>query len=106
MDEIWRICINDAKVIFICPYYSSIRAWMDPGHKRAISENTFLYFDKDWRVSQKLDHYPIKSNFKVQQITVFFNPPWDKKTEEARQFAQVHYWNVISDIVVELRVVK
>lgn len=106
MDEIWRICINDAKVTFVCPYYSSIRAWQDPTHKRAISEATFLYTNKDWRVSQKLDHYPIKSNFKTAQIVVFFNPPWDKKTEEARQFAAQHYWNVISDIVVELRVIK
>ncbi len=106
MDEIWRICEDGAKVSFVCPYYSSIRAWQDPTHKRAISEATFLYFDKDWRTANKLDHYPIKSSFKVQQIMVFFNPPWDKKTEEARQFASQHYWNVISDIVVELKVAK
>jgi hypothetical protein len=37
---------------------------------------------------------------------VFFAPPWDKKTEEARQFAQQHYWNVVSDICVELKVIK
>lgn len=106
MDEVWRICMHDAKVIFICPYYSSLRAWQDPTHKRAISEATFLYFDKDWRVANKLDHYPIKSNFKVEKMAVFFNPPWDKKSEEARQFAQQHYWNVVSDILVELRAVK
>jgi ubiquinone/menaquinone biosynthesis C-methylase UbiE len=106
MDEVWRICEDGAKVSFVAPYYSSIRAWQDPTHKRAISEATFLYFDKDWRVANKLDHYPIKCNFKVQQIVVFFNPPWDKKTEEARQFAAQHYWNVVSDIMVELRAVK
>lgn len=106
MDEVWRICIDGAKVTFVCPYYSSIRASQDPTHKRAISEATFLYFDKDWRIANKLDHYPIKSNFKGEKMMVFFNPPWDKKTEEARQFAAQHYWNVVSDIVVELRAVK
>jgi hypothetical protein len=106
MDEIWRICIPDAKVTIIGPYYTSIRAWQDPTHTRALSEATWLYFNKDWRVANKLDHYPIKSNFEIKNIMVFFNPPWDKKSEEARQFAAQHYWNVISDILVELRVIK
>jgi len=106
MDEIWRICIPDAKVTIIGPYYTSIRAWQDPTHTRVLSEATWLYFNKDWRVANKLDHYPIKSNFEVKNIMVFFNPPWDKKSEEARQFAAQHYWNVISDILVELRVIK
>lgn len=106
MDEIWRICSDGAKVTFVAPYYSSIRAWQDPTHKRAISEATFLYFNKGWRDANKLDHYPIKSNFNGEKMVLFFNPPWDKKTEEARAFAAQHYWNVISDIVVELRVVK
>jgi hypothetical protein len=106
MDEIWRICIPDAKVTIVGPYYTSIRAWQDPTHTRALSEATWLYFNKDWRVANKLDHYPIKSNFEIKNIMVFFNPPWDKKSEEARQFAAQHYWNVISDILVELRVIK
>jgi len=106
MDEIWRICIPDAKVTIIGPYYTSIRAWQDPTHTRALSEATWIYFNKDWRVANKLDHYPIKSNFEIKNIMVFFNPPWDKKSEEARQFAAQHYWNVISDILVELRVIK
>jgi ubiquinone/menaquinone biosynthesis C-methylase UbiE len=106
MDEIWRICQDGAKVTFVAPYYTSIRAWQDPTHKRAISEATFLYSDKAWREANKLDHYPIKSNFKVEKMVLFFNPPWDKKNDEAKQFAQQHYFNVVSDILVELKVVK
>jgi hypothetical protein len=37
---------------------------------------------------------------------LYFNDPWDKKSDEARQFAQQHYWNAVSDIVVELKVIK
>lgn len=106
MDEIWRICMPDAKVTILGPYYTSIRAWQDPTHTRALSEATWMYYSKNWRTANKLDHYPIQSDFSVENIMLFFNPPWDKKTEEARQFAQQHYWNVISDIVVELKVVK
>lgn len=106
MDEIYRICIDGAKVTFLAPYYTSIRAWQDPTHKRVISEATWLYYNAKWRRENKLDHYPITCNFEVTQAMVFFNQPWDKKSEEARAFAQQHYWNAVSDIVVELKVVK
>ena len=106
MNEVWRICEKDAKVTLIAPYYTSMRAWQDPTHTRAISEATFLYFDQNWLKTSHLDHYPITCNFATEKLLVFPNPPWDKKSEEARVFAQQHYWNVISDIVVELRAVK
>lgn len=106
MDEVWRICIDGAKVTFLFPYYTSIRAWQDPTHKRALSEATWMYFNREWRTMNKLDHYPVKCHLETTNAIVFFNPPWDKKSEEARQFAQQHYFNVISDMVVELKVVK
>ena len=106
IDEIHRICEDGAKVTFLAPYYSSIRAWQDPTHTRAISEATFLYVQKEWRKVNRLDHYPVKCDFKDIKMSLFFQPPWDKKTEEARRFAQQHYINVVSDILVELTVVK
>lgn len=106
MDEVWRICEDGAKITILGPYYTSIRCWQDPTHVRALSEATWLYFQKDWRLANKLDHYPIKSNFAAEKIMLFFNPPWDKKNEEARQFAAQHYFNAVSDILVELKAIK
>ncbi|MFA6407206.1 MAG: methyltransferase domain-containing protein [Candidatus Paceibacterota bacterium] len=106
MNEVYRICEDGAKVTIVGPYYTSIRAWQDPTHTRALSEATWMYYNQAWLKMNKLDHYPITCNFEVSKILVFYNPPWDKKTEEARQFAQQHYFNVISDILVELKVVK
>ncbi len=106
MNEVWRIGQHGAKVTFLAPYYTSIRAWQDPTHTRAISENTFLYFQQDWLKVNKLDHYSIKCNFAVDNMLLYFNDPWDKKSEEARRFAQQHYFNVVADILVELRVIK
>lgn len=106
MNEIYRICAPGAKVTIVGPYYTSIRAWQDPTHTRALSEATWMYYNQNWLKANRLDHYPIKCNFDVTSMIVFFNPPWDKKTEEARQFAQQHYFNVISDILVELKVIK
>ena len=106
MNEIYRICEPGAKVTIVGPYYTSIRAWQDPTHMRVLSEATWMYFNKKWLETNKLNHYPINCNFDVKNMMVFFNPPWDKKTEEARQFAQQHYFNVVSDILVELKAIK
>ena len=110
MNELWRICTPDAKINIVAPYYTSIRAWGDPTHVRAINEWTFLYFTDKWRMDPAnkpvVGHYPIKANFDIELMYFFFNPPWDKKSDEAKQFAQQHYWNVVSDIVFELRAVK
>ena len=82
-----------------CPYYSSMRAWQDPTHQRAISEASFLYLNKKWREDNKLTHYPIKCDF---DFTYGYSvtPEWQNRSEEARTFAIQHYMNVVSDIQV------
>jgi SAM-dependent methyltransferase len=97
MDEIYRILKPGAKILIRAPYYNSMRAWQDPTHTRAISEATFLYYNKDWRMTNKLDHYPIKSDFDYS-FGYDFTPDWAMRAEEARAFAVRHYTNVVSDI--------
>lgn len=106
MNEVWRICEDGAKVTIIGPYYTSIRCWQDPTHTRALSEATWLYFQKPWREANKLDHYPITCDYEVTNLLLFFNEPWNQKSEEARAFAAKHYYNVVSDLMVELKVKK
>lgn len=101
MDELCRIMKVGAKATIIAPYYSSIRCWQDPTHVRAISEYTFLYFNKKWREDNKLDHYGIVSDFDFV-YGYSLDPAWANRSEEARVFAMKHYWNVISDIHVTL----
>jgi hypothetical protein len=45
--ELYRVMRDKARVNFECPYYSSVWAWADPTHLRAISEYTFLYLNQD-----------------------------------------------------------
>jgi SAM-dependent methyltransferase len=101
MEEVYRILKPEAKITIVAPYYSSVRAWQDPTHKRAISEWSFLYYNKKWREENKLDHYGIKCDFDYCYGFVF-NTPWNMKSEEARAFAQLHYINVIADIQVTM----
>ena len=96
-NELYRILKVGAKAEIIAPYYSSIRAWQDPTHLRAISENTFLYFNKAWREVNKLDHYPITSDFDYE-CRYIIDQAWREKEQEELRFAIKHYINVVSDI--------
>jgi SAM-dependent methyltransferase len=101
MEEVYRILKPGGIIKVVAPYYTSIRCWQDPTHKRAISEASFLYFNKQWREVNKLDHYNIKCNFDYTygyDIAV----EWANRNDEARAFAIKHYNNVVNDIHVVL----
>ena len=85
----------------VCPYYSSIRAWQDPTHSRAISEASFLYLNKQWRIDNKLQHYPVSCDFDFTYGYVL-DPVWQTRSQEAQAFAIKHYINTVSDIQVQL----
>jgi SAM-dependent methyltransferase len=46
-EEQYRVLKPNAMIQFECPYYSSVWAWADPTHVRAISEYSFLYLNQD-----------------------------------------------------------
>jgi len=101
MEELYRILKKDGKAKFIAPYYTSMRCWQDPTHKRAISEASFLYYNKEWRKNNKLDHYPITCDFDYT-YGYDMDAEFANKHDEARNFAIKHYWNVVNDIHVVL----
>ncbi len=103
MDEIYRILKPQCKATLVSPYYSSMRAWQDPTHRRAICEASFLYFNKKWREDNKLNHgdYEMKSDFDFS-YGYMLTPDWATRSQEARDFAIRHYHNVVSDIQIIL----
>jgi hypothetical protein len=111
MNEVYRILtppkeengvkIPGGKILVVAPYYTSSRAWQDPYTVRAITESTFLYYNKDWRVLNKLEDYPITCDFDFT-YGYAFDPEWNLRSEETRNFAVKHYHNVITDIQVVL----
>lgn len=102
MDEVYRILIPDGQITLITPYYSSMRAIQDPTHRwPPVSETSYLYFNKNWRVQNKLDHYPVKCDFDFAYY-YHMNPNWAGRSEETRQFAILQYVNTVSDLQVTL----
>lgn len=63
--------------------------------------------NKQWLKEVKMNHYAANNaNFEVVKMMTFLNEPWNTKSEEAKAFAVRHYFNVVSDIYVELKAIK
>lgn len=103
MNELWRITKSGAILTFISPYYTSVRAWQDPTHKRAISESTYFYFDRDWRSREKLLHYPINTDFKIISFDYHYNEDFKEVKGDDLLYASRHFWNVYDDIRATLK---
>lgn len=101
MNELWRVMIPGGTATVIAPYYTSMRAWQDPTHKRAISEATFLYGNKEWRTSQGLDHYPITCDWDFS-YGYQLAPELATRNQEYRDYAIKHLANAVTDIHVTL----
>ena len=101
MNELYRIMKPGAKCMIVGPYYTSMRCWQDPTHRRAMSEAMFLYYNADWRKANRLDHYPITADFDYGYGYVMA-PDWNGKNDDMKHFGIRHYNNVVSDIQVTL----
>ena len=106
-NELHRICKRNAKVRIQHPYLRSERAFWDPTHTRYICENTWYYLTKEWRESQKLENYDANCDFEIITIQgVGVSDVLASRHAEAQEFARIHYWNLIGDLVVDMRVIK
>ena len=103
MNEAWRVLKEEGTATFITPYYTSMRAWQDPTHNRVIAEATYAYLDPDWRRENKLEHYPIKANFKVTSCEYIYHEDSQNIDFQDQQFGLKHFWNVGADMKVVLK---
>lgn len=101
MMECHRILKKGGKMTVICPYYNSERAWRDPTHRRAISETTFLYFNREWVVNNGLEHCHANSDFDFS-YGYSLDPTIQVRNPEYQQYAVKHLTNAAADVIVTL----
>lgn len=102
-DECYRILKPDASMMVIVPSGRSNRGFQDPTHRRFFMLETFLYFSKNWRDVNKLDHYNVVCNFDVNCRPMTFQGNFDLLHPAAQERRYNHEWNCVGDWVCTMR---
>ncbi len=98
MAELWRVLLPTGKCTVITPYWASPRAIQDPESQwPPICEQSFLYFNKQFREANKL---PEPSGYVDFDFTYGYalDPETGGKSDDVRPFWIKHYLNAISDL--------
>jgi predicted SAM-dependent methyltransferase len=66
MDELYRICRNDAKITIAVPYFRSFYAIIDPTHRNFFGVNWFNYFDPSHPFHKRYQYS--KAQFKLEKL--------------------------------------
>jgi SAM-dependent methyltransferase len=102
MNECHRILKPGGTMHVECPHYTSIGAWQDPTHVRAITEMTFAYFCAVNRKAMDVMHYPITADFAFT-YSCLVDPEWAKgKPQEHLDMGVKHSFNVCHTIKATL----
>jgi SAM-dependent methyltransferase len=106
MNEAHRVLEPGGEMVIIHPYQFSVAAWQDPTHVRALSEVSWIYYDRDWREVNMLEHYlGIDTDFEVREVIPSgVHPDFDARKLSAEAFhkAMRHGVNVVHELTVTL----
>ena len=106
MEELWRILEPDGRATIAHPYQFSRRAWQDPTHVRALNENSWLYYSREWRAAEGLGHYPMVADFAVEELVPIGSGRYAHMARAQLLAEATHQVNVIDDLRVTLVAVK
>lgn len=102
-DECHRILVPDGWMTVIVPNARSDRAFQDPTHRRFFTPANFLYFSKEWRTLNKLDHYAAESDWGVNCQPLSFLPEIQLLSAEAQSRRFTHEWNTVMDWICKMQ---
>lgn len=101
MDEVYRILAPAGKAAFAVGYWNTTKGIQDYRYEwPPLSEQSFLFFNKGWRETNKLD-LPLKCDF---DFTYGYTaePETAARNEESRSFYIKHYTNCVDALHVML----
>lgn len=111
ISEIHRISIPGGRVKVLAPYYKYEGAYRDPTHVRFFTEHSFDYFQDGVKFSNYCT--PRFKVLNVEKRVRFFSDIKNKRKEIMsktpnfiRPFLDHFFWNIYSELVFDLEVVK
>jgi len=105
MEEIWRICKNEALVTIGVPYYNSPGAFMDPTHVSFFTEHTFDYFTEDGVTWLSEYNYYSHARFRIISIVPVQCPILNFLPKRIQWFL-AHHLSTIHGLEFKLQTVK
>lgn len=101
MDEVYRILTDNGKAIITVPYWNSARGIQDYRYEwPPICEQSFLYFNKEWRGVNVPD---LKLNCDFDFTYGYaWEPTTAARNDETRAFNSKHYANCIDALQLVL----
>ena len=119
MKDLYRVCADGALVRIAVPHPRSEAFMSDPTHVRPITPHILELFSKkknrEWR-EQQASNTPLANyldvDFELGNVAYSLTPYWFQKytqgelSEEDLEFAMRSYFDVSSEITIELRVIK
>lgn len=108
VDNLWRILVPGGLATIIYPNVRTGRAFQDPMYLDHIPLERWSYSSKAWRVNAGIDHppYPV-CDLEIEGFTWRgVHDDFRGRSDETRQFASAHYWDVAADSILKLRAVK
>lgn len=105
-NELYRVMRHGGRVYIRGPHARSSGAWQDPTHTRPLPEEFFQYFNKDWRARNGIFYAGYKCDFNITGISYMRHPHYENATKEVFLEDLVHKYNVATELILELTVVK
>lgn len=102
MDELYRVLIPGGKATIVLPYWAANRSVQDFMYEwPPFVEASFLYFNKEWRERENLQHYPVTCDFDFG-YGYGLDQDVANRNEEVRAFWFKHYIGAINDLQIVL----
>ncbi len=96
MDECYRILVPGGWMDIVVPNARHNRGYQDPTHRRFFVQETFYYFNKEFRDINKLDHYGVTCDFGLNVNPIVDQALTLRHPEAATRMIQ-HEWNRVLD---------
>jgi len=111
LEELWRICKDNAKIVISVPHWSHFTSYCDLTHKTICSSSLFLYYEvgKPWYYSNFANFKVVEKKFTATRENVkFINPILNPILNLSHLFTELFLCKFlpVSQIIFELRVVK
>jgi hypothetical protein len=105
MGECWRVLVNGGALHVMAPYYTSQTYFRNPRNILPIADDTFSFYNVRWLKANGVERI-MPCDFEFGKRAFFYTEQWELIGDQAREYARVHYFNVVETVEMIMTAVK